>query len=133
MYGSRSRKVKTDGRDTAALFDACRSGIYRRAHRVSASQRARRQQLRIRRHLVQMRGRDISLLARRCVRKGGGCRAGRAETIDRRVEALALPVALRAVLSPLRTWLGELNAIDRGGGYGGAPRWRRAIRSPDVS
>jgi transposase len=32
MYGSRSRKVKTDGRDTAALADACRLGIYRRAH-----------------------------------------------------------------------------------------------------
>ena len=39
MYASRSRKVKTDGRDTAALFDACRLGLYRHSHRVSAAQR----------------------------------------------------------------------------------------------
>src|SRR5688500_11029671 len=32
MYGSRSRKVKTDRRDAAALADACRTGVYRRAH-----------------------------------------------------------------------------------------------------
>lgn len=111
MYGTRSRKVKTDGRDTAALFDACRLGIYRRAHRVRASQRARRQQLRIRRHLVQMRSRTISLLRATLRQEGWRLRAGRAETIDRRVEALALPAALRAVLSPLRTWLGALNRL----------------------
>ena len=37
MYGSRSRNIKTDGRDTAALTEACRTGVYRRAHRVSGS------------------------------------------------------------------------------------------------
>ena len=31
--------VKTDRRDVAALAEACRLGIYRRAHRVSAAQR----------------------------------------------------------------------------------------------
>ena len=39
MYGSRSRKVKTDRRDVAALAEACRTGVYRRAHRVSAAAR----------------------------------------------------------------------------------------------
>src|SRR5262245_41308742 len=29
MYGHRSRRVKTDRRDVAALADACRHGIYR--------------------------------------------------------------------------------------------------------
>src|SRR5262245_51191102 len=46
MYGSRQRAVKTDRRDVAALADACRLGIYRRAHRVSGEQRAERRRLR---------------------------------------------------------------------------------------
>ena len=31
MYGHRSRRVKTDRRDVAALTEACRHGIYRQA------------------------------------------------------------------------------------------------------
>jgi transposase len=113
MYGSRSRKVKTDGRDTAALFDACRLGIYRRAHRVSAAQRTRRQQLRIRRHLVQLRSRGISLLRATLRQEGWRLPRGSAEAIDRRLEALALPPVLRATLAPLEAWLRELNGLLR--------------------
>jgi len=111
MYGSRSRKVKTDGRDTAALFDACRLGIYRRAHRVSAGQRARRQELRIRRHLVQMRSRGISLLRSVLRQEGWRLPSGSVERVDRRIAALPLPAELLAILAPLRTWLGELNRL----------------------
>ena len=39
MYGQRTRRIKTDKRDVAALAEACRLGIYRAAHRVSAAQR----------------------------------------------------------------------------------------------
>src|SRR5262249_49755552 len=39
MYGHRSRRIKTDRRDVAALADACQHGCYRRAHRRSATQR----------------------------------------------------------------------------------------------
>jgi transposase len=39
MYGHRSRRVKTDRRDVAALAEACRQGCYRAAHRRSATQR----------------------------------------------------------------------------------------------
>jgi transposase len=113
MYGSRSRKVKTDGRDTAALFDACRLGIYRRAHRVSAAQRTRRQQLRIRRHLVQLRSRGISLLRATLRQEGWRLPSGSAKAIDRRLDALALPPVLLATLAPLQTWLRELNALLR--------------------
>ena len=35
MYGTRSRKIKTDRRDVAALAEACRTGVYRPAHRAS--------------------------------------------------------------------------------------------------
>jgi transposase len=111
MYGSRSRKVKTDGRDTAALFEACRLGIYRRAHRVSARQRARRQELRIRRHLVQMRSRGISLLRSVLRQDGWRLPSGSVERVDRRIAALPLPAELLAILAPLRTWLGELNRL----------------------
>ena len=40
MYGQRSRRVKTDRRDVAALTEACQRGIYRLAHRRSARQHA---------------------------------------------------------------------------------------------
>jgi transposase len=43
MYGDRSRRVKTDRRDTLALATACRMGIYRCAHRVQPATRALRQ------------------------------------------------------------------------------------------
>jgi transposase len=113
MYGSRSRTVKTDGRDTAALFDACRLGIYRRAHRVSAVQRARRQERRLRRHLVQMRSRSISLLRSVLRQEGWRLPSGSVERVDRRIAALPLPAELLAILAPLRTWLGELNRLLR--------------------
>src|SRR5262245_61693202 len=40
MYGHRSRRIKTDRRDAAALAEACQRGCYRAAHRRSARQRA---------------------------------------------------------------------------------------------
>lgn len=111
MYGSRSRKVKTDGRDTAALTEACRTGIYRRAHRVAAERRALRQQMRVRRHLVRMRNRSISLL--RAVLRQDGWRlpTGSVEAVETRLAQLALPAGLTTILAPLRSALRELNAL----------------------
>ena len=43
MYGERTRKVKTDRRDVAALADANRRGWYRPAHRTSPEQREMKQ------------------------------------------------------------------------------------------
>jgi transposase len=111
MYGARSRKVKTDGRDTAALCEACRLGIYRRAHRVSAAQRARRQELRVRRHLVRMRSGSISLLRAILRQEGWRLPSGAVEAIDARLERLALPTALKAIIDPLRTWLADLTTL----------------------
>jgi transposase len=111
MYGSRTRKVKTDGRDTAALTEACRLGIYRRAHRVSAAQRTRRQQLRVRRHLVQMRSRSISLVRAILRQEGWRLASGAVEAIEDRLDRLALPAALQTILHPLRTELGTLNRL----------------------
>jgi transposase len=111
MYGSRTRKVKTDRRATAALTEACRLGIYRRAHRVSAAQRARRRQLRVRRHLVQMRSRSISLVRALLRQEGWRLPSVAVEAIEDRLDRLALPAALQTILQPLRTELGTLNRL----------------------
>src|SRR5579871_6376075 len=98
MYGSRSRKVKTDKRDVAALALANRRGVYRCAHRVSAATRTLRQQLRIRRQMVQQRTALINLL--RAVLRQEGLRlpSGQADSVLARVERLPLPPALHATL-----------------------------------
>src|SRR3954470_3940655 len=62
MYGELRRRVKTDRRDVAALAEANRRGWYRAAHRTSAAQRATRQVLRARRHVVQMRSGAVTLI-----------------------------------------------------------------------
>jgi transposase len=62
MYGQRTRRIKTDRRDVAALAEACRQGHYRRAHRVSSMSQTRRQQLRVRQHAVRMRTQTMNLL-----------------------------------------------------------------------
>jgi transposase len=108
MYGSRSRKIKTDRRDVAALAIACRRGIYRAAHRASAAARTLRQTMRVRRQLVQMRSGLISLL--RAVLRQDGVRlpSGAAERVLQRLDQVAVPAAVTAVLEPLRAVLSQL-------------------------
>jgi hypothetical protein len=61
MYGHRSRRIKADQRDVAALTEACQRGCYRATHRRSAAQRAVQSQLKIRRELIDTRTRAISM------------------------------------------------------------------------
>ena len=103
MYGQRSRRVKTDRRDVAALTEACQHGIYRLAHRRSARQHAIQSQLNVRQELVQARTRAISL-ARAITRAAGfRIRSGRTETFLTRLDALDLPAPMKAALLPLRS------------------------------
>jgi transposase len=55
MYGTRTRRVKTDKRDARALADACASGVYRAAHRMSESRRQVKVRLAVRDALVRQR------------------------------------------------------------------------------
>ena len=89
MYGQRARRMKTDKRDVAALAEACRLGIYRAAHRVSAAQRAVRRVLRVREQLVRMRTQTINLLRALLRQEGMRLPSGSAETVVRRLDALA--------------------------------------------
>lgn len=108
MYGDRSRRVKTDKRDVAALATACRMGLYRAAHRVSAVRRAQRQTLRIRRQLVRMRSGVISLLRAVLRQEGQRLPTGAADTVVARLDALDVPSALAPIVAPLRTTLQQL-------------------------
>jgi transposase len=108
MYGTRSRKVKTDKRDVAALAEACRTGTYRRAHRASAAARALRQTLRVRRQLVRQRSGLVSLLRALLRQEGIGLASGSVEGVLTRLAALSLPAALATALAPVRAVLGQL-------------------------
>jgi transposase len=116
MYGEIRRKVKTDRRDVAALAEANRHGWYRATHRVSAAQRALRQQLRSRRQLVQMRSGTIALIRALLRQAGYRLPSGSSERVPRRLTQLALPADLAETIAPLRrtvaTLTTEIAAID---------------------
>jgi len=111
MYGTRSRKVKTDKRDVAALAEACRTGVYRRAHRVSAPARHLRQQMRVRQHLVDLRRRTINLVRALVRQDGRRVASGSAERVVARLDQLALAGPLAAAIAPLRTSLLQVTAL----------------------
>ena len=109
MYGARSRKIKTDRRDVAALAEACRTGVYRRAHRVSAAARALRQTLRVRQQCVRARTGALNLVRALLRQEGIRLPMGSAERALERLATLALPPALMARLAPLRALVTTLN------------------------
>jgi len=111
MYGQRARRIKTDRRDVAALAEACRLGIYRAAHRVSAAQREVRRVVRVRELLVRMRTQTINQVRAQLRQEGIRLPAGAAETVETRLDALALPEALRAGLAPLRAVLASVASL----------------------
>ena len=111
MYGSRTRRIKTDRRDVAALAEACRRGVYRRAHRVSIEMQRRRQQLRTREHLIRMRTQTINAL--RAIVRHAGVRlpSGTAQTLSRRVTQARLSPELQVAITPLLDTLEVLAPI----------------------
>jgi transposase len=109
MYGQRTRRMKTDRRDVAALTEACLRGTYRVVHRRSAAQRAVQQQLQIRRALVQNRTSAIAMVRAMTRAVGLRIRTGGPETFLTRLGALELSPALTDTLAPLRTTIATLN------------------------
>ncbi len=91
MYGARTRRIKTDRRDAAALAEACRLGVYHPAHRRSTRRRAIQDALNVRAELVQARVRAMAL-ARAVTRAAGyRLRSGASESFLTRLAALDLP------------------------------------------
>jgi transposase len=107
MYASRTRRIKTDRRDVAALSEACRQGVYRRAHRVAATQRRRRQQLRARRQIIRIRTQLINLVRATLRQEGLRLPSGSASTVVGRLARLAIPTDVAEVVAPLRALLAE--------------------------
>jgi transposase len=102
MYGHRSRRIKTDRRDVAALADACQRGLYRAAHRRSAAQHTVQCRLNIRRELTDGRPRAIALA--RAIIRGAGfrMRSGATHSFRSRVTELDLPASITETLAPLQ-------------------------------
>ena len=115
VYGHRSRRIKTDRRDVAALADACQRGVYHAVHRRSIAQRTVQAQLTIRRELTDARTRAISVV--RAMVRGAGCRmrSGSTDTFLTRLAAVEVSSVLHATLSPLRSLI-------EGPAHGVAPR-----------
>jgi transposase len=110
MYGHRDPQIKTDRRDVIALAEACRLGIYKRAHRVSAEQRARRRALRVRTHLVRLRAQTINQVRMQLGQEGYRLRSCSSGAMAQHYAALPLAAALRAVLAPLVAVIESLTA-----------------------
>jgi transposase len=127
MYGERRRVIKTDKRDVAALAEANRRGIYRAAHRVSATQRDVRRRLRVRSHLVAMRRQVISVMRAHLRAEGLRLSRGAAESIRARYRKVDVPVALQEAFTPLLELLETLEPLIRQ-----ADQWakQQATRDP---
>lgn len=110
MYGHRDPHIKTDRRDVIALAEACRLGMYKRAHRVSAEQRARRRALRVRAHLVRVRTQTINQVRMQLRQEGHRLRTCSAGATAMHYAALPLASTLRAVLAPLVTLIETVTA-----------------------
>jgi transposase len=110
MYGTRTRRIKTDERDVTALAEANRVGVFRRAHRVAVDQQTLRGTLTMRTHLVRQRSGTISLLRTLLRQAGLRLGPGAPEHLEARLARLTLPAALDTVLAPLRAVLQTLNA-----------------------
>lgn len=109
MYGHRDSRIKTDRRDVRALAEACRLGIYRLAHRVSAEQRARRRELKVRELLVRQRTALINLLRAELRQEGLRLRSCAADSVVRQYRALAVPTAVAEGVSLVIAALEDLS------------------------
>ena len=126
MYGQRTRRIKTDRRDVAALAEANRLGIYRVAHRASAVQRERRRHLRVREHLVSMRRQAINVVRAQLRSEGLRLPSGATETFVARYTKLDLPPLLREAMAPLLTLVEALAPL-----LAQAERWTRQTATQD--
>jgi transposase len=138
MYAHRSRRIKTDRRDVAALADACRLGIYREAHRRSSAQVTMQWHLTVRDQIVRTRTRSITLMRTAARMAGIRVATGSAETFLTRLEQTALPSSVREATAPLRDVILMLNAqIDATDRYltevaAGDPTVQRLMTMPGV-
>lgn len=110
MYANRSRRNKSDKRDARTLLDACETGAYRPAHRLSDPRRHVRAELIVRDALVQTRVRSIAVAKALVRRDGLRVRSGETKTVAARIAELPLSAELTQELAPLFAVLGPITA-----------------------
>jgi transposase len=109
MYATRSRRSKTDRRDARTLMDACATGVYRPAHRLSAARRHVRAELAVRDTLVRTRTRAIALAKTLVRRDGLRVPSSTSRCVAARIAALPISSQLAGELAPLFPLLDLLN------------------------
>ena len=112
------------------MADACRQGVYRRAHRIVAAQRRRRQQLRARRQIIRIRTQLINLVRATLRQEGLRLPSGSAATVVQRLARLSIPPGVAAVVAPLQTLLAD---VERQVRTADAALQREAAADPAVS
>lgn len=110
MYATRSRRSKTDKRDARTLMQACDTGVYRRAHRLSEPRRHVRAELAVRDVLVRTRARYVSLAKTLVRRDGLRVPSSSSRCAAARIAGLPLSAELTRELAPLFQVLGAVNA-----------------------
>lgn len=110
MYATRSRRAKTDKRDARTLREACETGTYRHAHRLSEPRRRVRADLAVRDALVRTRARYVSLAKTFVRRDGLRVPTSSSACAADRIAALPLSAELTRELAPLFHVLGVVNA-----------------------
>jgi transposase len=101
MYANRSRRTKTDKRDARTLLDACATGAWRPAHRLSEARRHVRAELAVRDALVRTRTRYIALAKALVRRDGLRVPTSASAWVPTRIAELDLSPALTTELAPL--------------------------------
>ena len=110
MYANRSRRTKTDKRDARALMDACETGAWRPAYRLSEARRHVRAELAVRDALVRTRTRYIALAKALVRRDGLRVPTSTSARVPTRITELELSPALTTELEPLFAVFAPLNA-----------------------
>ena len=109
MYANRSRRNKSDKRDARTLMDACETGAYRLAHRLSEARRHVRAELAVRDALVRTRTRYVALAKTLVRRDGLRVPSSESHRVPARILALELSLPLEAELGPLFAVFAPLN------------------------
>ena len=110
MYANRSRRTKTDKRDARTLMDACETGAWRPAYRLSEARRHVRAELAVRDALVRTRTRYIALAKALVRRDGLRVPTSSSAWVPTRIAELDLSPTLTTELAPLFAVFAPLNA-----------------------
>jgi len=110
MYAQRDKKVKTDRRDARALAEALRLRAYRPAHRKSDVARRLQGRLVVRRQLVAMRTKLVTLVRSMCEREGVMLPRCHVEMFTRVLEGQQLDPVVFDIIGPAVQQVIELTA-----------------------